>query len=209
MYNLEREKRERAKRAKANAVGVIAIAAIFAAGCATGYGISKATAGVKEIEQELTSSEGVMVKLANVPTYVRHTADRVLLSADAEDEETAAFYPLSDEERAIVESVVMAEASGEGYDGQRLVAQCILNGCLRDGTPPSVTVVEYQYAKSRPEPSESVKDAVSAVFDRHDVVTDEPILYFYAPDRCESAWHESLDLVVEYGGHRFFKIPEE
>ena len=153
MYNLAREKRERAKRAKANAVGVIAIAAIFASGCATGYGISKATAGVKEIEQELTSSEG--------------------------------------------------------YDGQRLVAQCILNGCLRDGTPPSVTVVEYQYAKSRPEPSESVKDAVSAVFDRHDVVTDEPILYFYAPDRCESAWHESLDLVVEYGGHRFFKIPED
>lgn len=209
MYNLAREKRERAKRAKANAVGVIAIAAIFASGCATGYGISKATAGVKEIEQELTSSEGVTVEFANVPTYVRHTADRVLLSADAEDEETAAFYPLSDEERAIVESVVMAEASGEGYDGQRLVAQCILNGCLRDGTPPSVTVVEYQYAKSRPEPSESVKDAVSAVFDRHDVVTDEPILYFYAPDRCESAWHESLDLVVEYGGHRFFKIPED
>jgi spore germination cell wall hydrolase CwlJ-like protein len=98
----------------------------------------------------------------------------------------------------------MAEAGGEDYDGQRLVAQCILNACMFEEKRPDEIVIDYQYTKNRPEPSESVKQAVAAVFDNYDVVTEENILVFYAPRWCTSEWHESQQFVLEHGGHRFF-----
>lgn len=123
-----------------------------------------------------------------------------------EPEEPKAYYPLTDDERALVESVVMAEAGAEDYDGQRLVAQCILNACILEDKRPNEIVVLYQYTKKRPEPSESVAQAVAAVFDNYDVVTEEQILVFYAPRWCTSEWHESQQFVLEHGGHRFFAI---
>ena len=36
-------------------------------------------------------------------------------------------------------------------------------------------------------------------------VTDEPILFFYNPDRCSSDWHESQSYVMTICCHRFFK----
>lgn len=119
-------------------------------------------------------------------------------------EDTSPLYALTAEERDTVERVVMAEAGGEDYEGQRLVAQCILNGCLLEDMRPPELVIEYRYTSKRPEPSESVCAAVSAVFDDGDMVIDEPILYFYAPALCTSSWHESQRFVLEHGGHRFF-----
>ena len=98
----------------------------------------------------------------------------------------------------------MAEAGGECYEGQVLVAQCILNAAEKLGQQPSEAVVTLRYAKGRPEPTQSVRDAVAAVFDRGETITDEPILYFYAPARTTSEWHESQIFVTEVGGHRFF-----
>ena len=119
--------------------------------------------------------------------------------------EQAARYELSDAERTVVEQVVMAEAGGEPYDGQVAVAQCILAACEKDGIAPSEAVEEYGYTHNRCEPSESVVEAVSSVFDRGDTVVDEPIIYFYAPDRVKSSWHESQVYVITIGNHRFFK----
>ena len=117
-----------------------------------------------------------------------------------------ARYALTDAERDIVERVVMAEAEGEGFDGQRLVAQCILNTAeATDMRPDEVVLAPNQYASPAAEASQEVKDAVSAVFDDGDMVTDEPIRWFYAQARVYSAWHESKAFVLEYGGHRFFK----
>lgn len=113
-------------------------------------------------------------------------------------------YELSDAERDVVERVVMAEAGGEPYEGQMLVAQCILNAAEKTGTAPSKAVVTYSYCKARPNPTQSVKDAVAAVFDRGETVVDELILYFYNPARTSKRWHESQIFVVEVGGHRFF-----
>lgn len=62
----------------------------------------------------------------------------------------------------------------------------------------------YQYAKPAKVATQSVKDAVAAVFDAGDTVTTEPILFFYAPRRTVSKWHESQRFVIEIGGHRFF-----
>ena len=119
-------------------------------------------------------------------------------------EEPAPRYVLTDTERDIVERVVMAEAGGESFEGQMLVAQCILNAVEKTGTAPSEVVVAYRYTKARPEPTQSVKDAVAAVFDNGEEITSEPILYFYAPAWTTSKWHESQVFVIEVGGHRFF-----
>lgn len=113
-------------------------------------------------------------------------------------------YSLTDAERDLVERVVMAESGGESYKGQMLVCQCILNACEIDGIRPAKAIKKYVYAKARPEPSESVKLAVSAVFDKGETVTDEPIVYFYAPGMVKSEFHESQIFAIEEGGHRFF-----
>ncbi|HHU82591.1 MAG TPA: cell wall hydrolase [Firmicutes bacterium] len=113
-------------------------------------------------------------------------------------------YNLTETERDLVERVVMAESGGESYKGQMLVAQCILNACEIDGIRPAKVIKKYVYAKSRPEPSDSVKQAVSAVFDEGEQVTDEPIVYFYAPALVRSEFHESQIFAIEEGGHKFF-----
>ena len=117
-------------------------------------------------------------------------------------------YNLTDSERDLVERVVMAEAGGESYEGQMLVAQCILNACEIDGIRPAKVIRKYAYAKGRPKPSESVKLAVSAVFDKGEQVTDEAIVYFYAPAVVRSEFHESQRFVVEEGNHKFFCAKE-
>lgn len=121
-----------------------------------------------------------------------------------EPTEPAVRYPLTDAERDVVERVVMAEAGGESFEGQMLVAQCILNAAEKRSVDPSEAVVLYSYTKSRPDPTQRVKDAVAAVFDRGETVVDEPILYFYNPALVTSDFHESQIFVIEEGGHRFF-----
>lgn len=113
------------------------------------------------------------------------------------------FY-LSASERDTVERVVMAEAGGESFEGQMLVAQCILNAAEKEGVQPSEAVVIYSYTSNRPDPTQSVKDAVAAVFDRGEVAIDAPVMYFYNPALVTSTWHESQIFVAEVGGHRFF-----
>lgn len=115
-----------------------------------------------------------------------------------------ARYELKADERDLVERVVMAEAGGESYEGQVLVAQCILNACEIDAERPGEVVAAYQYAKARPEPAQSVRDAVAAVFDQGETAVAAPILYFYNPAKTTSRWHETQDFVIEVGGHRFF-----
>lgn len=120
-------------------------------------------------------------------------------------EAPAPVYELTREERGLIEEVVAAEARGEPYEGQVAVAQCILNACLKDGIRPPEAIRRYGYAKPCSDLTPSVVRAVSAVFDKGETVTDEPILYFYAPALCTSSFHESQIFVMEIGGHRFFK----
>lgn len=113
------------------------------------------------------------------------------------------FY-LTDEERFVVESIVMGESGGEPYEGQVLVAQCVLNSCLKDGLQPSEVRTKYKYSGWNTDVTDSVKEAVSAVFDDNYKVTEEEVMYFYAPKYCKSRWHETQKFVTEVGGHRFF-----
>jgi len=113
-------------------------------------------------------------------------------------------YSLTEAERDLIERVVMAESGGESYKGQMLVAQCILNACEIDGIRPAEAIRKYVYAKGRPKPSESVIRAVSAVFDKGETVTDEVIVYFYAPKMVKSEFHERQRFVLTEGNHKFF-----
>lgn len=180
------EKKRRAQRVKADAIGIALLAAVFATGLVVGRCTVSAAGNPDPAEPETseTSETGV--------------------STDEVSVVKVSYFPLTWSERDLVARVVMGEAGGEDYDGQRLVAQCILNACILEGITPEEAVEKYQYTKNRPDPSASVLEAVSAVFDRHDVVTDELILWFYAPSECSSEWHESQRFVLEHGGHRFF-----
>lgn len=122
--------------------------------------------------------------------------------------EPAAFYELTAEERTLIEQVVSAESRGEPYDGQVAVAQCIINACLKDNLRPEAVLKKYHYTTARVEPTSSVRSAVAAVFDRGEGVTDEPIIYFYNPNLCESEFHESQIFVIEIQNHKFFKEAE-
>lgn len=119
--------------------------------------------------------------------------------------EPVVFFELTAEERTLIEQVVSAESRGEPYDGQVAVAQCILNACMKDNLRPEDVLKKYHYTTARVEPTSSVRAAVTAVFDRGEGVTDEPIIYFYNPNLCESEFHESQIFVIEIQNHRFFK----
>lgn len=116
-------------------------------------------------------------------------------------------YKLTSDERNEIEQVVMAEAGSESREGIMAVAQCILNAAEKEGIRPTEAVLEYKYTPDRFEPNEAVKEAVRAVFDNGETVTDEPILYFYAT-YIDSEWHETKRFVMQIGVHRFFAEKE-
>lgn len=127
-----------------------------------------------------------------------------VIPAEETVEELSSYFELTADERTVVENLVMGEAGGESYDGKVLVAQCILNACLKDGIQPSEVRTSYKYAGWNSNPSDEVIEAVKQVFDDGVFVTDEPILYFYSPKYCTSSFHESQRYVLTEGGHKFF-----
>lgn len=114
------------------------------------------------------------------------------------------FYHLSAAERDVVEHIVAGEAGTESFEGQRAVAQCILEASIKDGIAPSEVRRKYQYAGWSDNVSDSVKAAVADVFDYGNMVTEEPIMYFYNPKLCVSTWHETQIHVITIGNHKFF-----
>ena len=127
------------------------------------------------------------------------------LSSDPESTSVqAGYYELSHAERELICEVVMAESGGEPYLGQMAVAQCILNAAKNDNIRPAEVIEEYQYTSDRKPPSESVRDAVSAVFDRGEVAVEADILWFYAPALVtETPWHETQNYICTIAGHKF------
>jgi spore germination cell wall hydrolase CwlJ-like protein len=117
-------------------------------------------------------------------------------------------YYITPSERSEIEQAVMAESGSEPIEGQMAVAQCILTAAEQDSIRPTEVLVKYQYTPVRKDPTVSVRDAVMAVFDRGEVITSEPIIFFYAPARVQSKWHESQQHVMTIANHKFFKTKE-
>lgn len=186
-------RRRRRAKARIRQTAVLLTAAVMVAG----IGVAVSTIGT-----DRPTAADLPTPTAEQPAVVIQTP--AASTQTPEPTEAPVRFYLSASERDTVERVVMAEAGGESFEGQVLVAQCILNAAEKRGVEPSEAVVLYSYTKSRPDPTQRVKDAVAAVFDRGETVVDEPILYFYNPALVTSDFHESQIFVIEEGGHRFF-----
>ena len=126
------------------------------------------------------------------------------------------FFNLTEAERKTIQYIVAGEAKGESMEGKIAVAQCILNGMVKSGWTAEKVRIEYQYSgwddeleNTNPEAWAEVVEAVSRVFDDGELISDKPILYFYAPDITSSSWHESLNHAVTIEGHKFFYLDED
>lgn len=186
-------RRRRRAKARIRQAAVLLTAAVMVAG----IGVAVSTIGT-----DRPTAADLPTPTAEQPAVVIQTP--AASTQTPEPTKTPARYPLSVSERDTVERVVMAEAGGESFAGQMLVAQCILNAAEKEGVQPSEAVEIYSYTSNRPDPTQSVKDAVAAVFDRGEVAIDAPVMYFYNPALVTSTWHESQIFVAEVGGHRFF-----
>lgn len=131
--------------------------------------------------------------------------DAPIVQAIIDQEEPTVAYELTADERDLVERVVMGESGGEEYIGQQAVAQCILNACYITGNRPAGVIDSLQYTSHRPDPTQSVKNAVASVFDDGEKVISEAAMYFYAPDLVTSEWHESQTYICTIGCHKFFE----
>lgn len=140
--------------------------------------------------------------------YIEPT--EVVIPTDAEPEEVEPYFPLTDEERDLVERVVAAEARGENIECQMAVAQTIMDRCTTRGqTITQVCTAPYQFAAPyQGEISEKTQDAVRFVFDDGAKVFDK-VTHFYASHLIDPPyWTESKDFKGELNGVRFYADKE-
>ncbi len=122
-----------------------------------------------------------------------------------EDETLDVRYLISDEERDAIERIVASEGGYCEYEFQALVAELILNGCEANGIRPlELFDCGVFWITNNVEPTEVTKQAVSDVFDKGIMPTDERIQYYYNPSYCQSAVHEEMRYVFTHTGCRFF-----
>lgn len=126
------------------------------------------------------------------------------------------FFNLTEADRKTIQYIVAGEAKGEPMEGKMAVAQCILHSMVKSNWSAERVRIEYQYSgwddeleNVNPEAWVEVVEAVSRVFDDGELISDKPILYFYAPDITSSSWHESLNHAVTIEGHKFFYLDED
>lgn len=126
------------------------------------------------------------------------------------------FFNLTKTDRKTIQYIVAGEAKGEPMEGKMAVAQCILNGMVKSNWTAEKVRIEYQYSgwddeleNTNSEAWAEVVEAVSRVFDDGELISDKPILYFYAPDITSSSWHESLNHAITIEGHKFFYLDED
>lgn len=126
------------------------------------------------------------------------------------------FFNLTEADRKTIQYIVAGEAKGEPMEGKMAVAQCILHGMVKSGWSAERVRIEYQYSgwddeleNTNSEAWAEVVEAVSRVFDDGELISDKPILYFYAPNVVSSSWHESLNHAITIEGHKFFYLDED
>lgn len=164
----------------------------------------------------ISSEESLQEQSSDVREYSTEEVKQEVHEVEEVEEEKVlehieTTFSLSDEERYIVEQVVMQECGHEPYEGIVAVAQCIYNTAIyKEMSPADVVSVPGQYASpSKEAANDNVKKAVSQVFDSEEFYVEEPIMFFYAPKYSAGTWHETspnLEYVCTIGGHKFFKL---
>ncbi|WP_206460213.1 cell wall hydrolase [Anaerovorax sp. IOR16] len=120
-------------------------------------------------------------------------------------EEDKPTVGLSDEERELIEKVVMAEAEGEPIEGKMAVAQAIKDRSeLWDMTVTEVVLQPAQFTKpSQKTVNSEVIQAVSAVFDSDISIFDDPVTHFHN-DSVSPYWIDGKINRGSIGGHTFY-----
>lgn len=123
-------------------------------------------------------------------------------------EEKEPFFYISDDERYTIACIIAGEAYNSGMDLKTAVAQTIYIAMKIEGCRLNGVISRYDGYRDRSVIEDRVwqecQDAIAQIFDRGEMAVDEPIEFFYAPQYCTSAWHESLTYVTTIGGCRFF-----
>lgn len=113
-------------------------------------------------------------------------------------------YELTEEERELVERVVMHEAGWHpDYRVVILTAQCFRNDCELNGWTPSEVFKKCGYAAMSYANPRAVK-AVREVFDEGVQCVPELIFCYYNQNMVYSAYHEQFQLAIDIDGNRFF-----
>ena len=125
-------------------------------------------------------------------------------TAIKEDRPVKIFF-ISKQDRELIERVVAAEARGESYEGQAAVAEVIFNRAyFWDMTVSEVVTAKGQFAKAYPgEISDSIKEAVSSVFDSQKLNLSGAT-HFHADYVCPG-WSLKKEFVTQIGVHKFYK----
>lgn len=112
---------------------------------------------------------------------------------------------MSSYDRAKLERLVMGEAGTMGYNGCALVAQSIRDAMNRSNTSSIDQIIsQYKYyGSTATEPNQTVKDAVSYIFDQNGSAVQHRVLCFYTG---YSPWHETQTFIVGCGNVRFFDL---
>lgn len=132
-------------------------------------------------------------------------------------EESNSYFPLSDNDRYIVESIVCGEAGNQDYEGKKAVANCILNAAIKDNIPVSEVRTKYGYegwqdvneyanecmkAYGNTNLADEVVKAVEDVFDNGNLIDDS--MLWFCTKNSNSSFHRSMRHVVTIGNHRFY-----
>ena len=145
--------------------------------------------------------------------FIRETAPESQIEGVSEvveesAEEKEPFFYISDDERYTIACIIAGEAYNSGMDLKTAVAQTIYIAMKIEDCRLNGVISRYDGYRDRSVIEDRVwqecQEAISPIFDRGEMAVDEPIEFFYAPQYCTSAWHESLTYVTTIGGRRFF-----
>ena len=162
---------------------------------------------------------GYFVQQIDTPTkpvdFDQFNSELELVNYDSALAQIGSFCDLHDQlvARATWVEYKLQEVENKIQDVLHAIEFNSYNAMLKDGLTPQEVKINYQYAGWKEglydadrKAWQSVHDAVSAVFDNGDFVTDEPILYFYNPSIVYSSWHESQNYVMTISHHKFFSL---
>jgi len=137
------------------------------------------------------------------------TADAPAIEMDIIGGKQTNFFPLTPDERILVERVVAAEARGEkpAVEAQMAIAQVVIDRASEWGmTPTEVVSAPGQFAAPyQGEISADTVEAVSRVFDSGERIYSESTTKFYAYKLCTPYWAAGRECRGTIGGHRFME----
>lgn len=157
-------------------------------------------------EFEEFENEGIAALSATIYASAVDVGDEQLQESEVPKAAAPVRYAITDYERDQIERMVASEGGYCPYEFQALVAECILNGAEKDDLRPLELFARGDYWITLDlEPTETTKQAVSDVFDKGVLPTDEKIFCYYNPNYCDSAVHEAQRYVLTCCDCRFFR----